>query len=119
MIEVNQGEIYWIHGREIESGELGIHAHPYVIIQDDLLNHSRLDTVVVCALTTNLKRANVYGNVLLEAGEGNLEKDSVVVVSKLSSVLKTQLGDKIGQLSADRMTEIFAGMRLLNKSFRK
>ncbi|MEM8862121.1 MAG: type II toxin-antitoxin system PemK/MazF family toxin [Chloroflexota bacterium] len=119
MKEVNQGEIYWIDGRDIKSGELGIHLHPYVVVQDDLLNHSRLDTVVVCALTTNLKQANAYGNVRLDASEANLEKDSVVVVSKLSSVSKEQLGEKIGRLSSERIEEIFSGMRLLNQSFRR
>ncbi len=79
---INQGDIYWIDGKEAAGSELGQHRHPYVVVQEDVFNHSRIDTVVVCALTTYMKHANAYGNVLLEMGEGNLPKQSAVVVSK-------------------------------------
>ncbi|MDX1994547.1 MAG: type II toxin-antitoxin system PemK/MazF family toxin [bacterium] len=108
---MRQGEVYWVQpaGSDIP--------HPHVVIQDDLLNHSRLSTVVVCALTSNPKRAALPGNVLLEAGEANLPRQSVVEVSKVASVEKTRLGEYIGSLDARRMQQIFAGMRLLQRSF--
>jgi mRNA interferase MazF len=111
---INQGDIYWIQ-LEDEAGA-GI-PHPYVILQDNVFNHSRLNTVVVCALTSNVKRASLPGNVLLEAGEANLPKPSVVEVSKLSTVDKTQLGEYIGSLTGQRVAEILAGMRFLQRSF--
>lgn len=114
---INQGNIYWIAGDGDSSSELGLYRHPYVVIQDNLFNHSRIDTVVVCALTTNLKQANAYGNVLLDIGEANLPKQSVVVVSKVSSVKKAQLGDYIGSLTNKRVKQILAGMRLLQSSY--
>src|SRR3954453_5322593 len=80
---INQGEIYWAPS----ASEAGI-THPQVVVQENIFNHSRIHTVVVCALTTNRKRANAPGNVLLEAGEANLPKASVVEVSKISSVEK-------------------------------
>lgn len=107
-----QGDVYWI-----QAPELGEHPHPYVVIQDDLLNHSRISTVVVCALTTNRKQFNTPGNVLLEAGEANLPKQSAVVVSKLSTVNKTQLGEYIGTLSPERINQIWVGMRFLQLTF--
>lgn len=113
MVLVNQGDIYWL---ALESADDAI-PHPYVVIQDDALNHSRLETVVVCALTSNLKRAGLPGNVLLEAGEGELPKQSVVEVSKISSVAKSQLGEYIGTLSQQRVEQIFAGLRFLRHSF--
>lgn len=48
---------------------------------------------MVCALTSNIKRANTPGNVLLETGEANLPRQSVVEVSKVSTVDKIQLGE--------------------------
>lgn len=107
---INQGELYWVQ----REGEI---AHPYVVIQDDVFNHSRLTTVVVCALTTNLHRASLPGNVLLEVGEGNLPKQSVVEVSKVDSLAKTQLGDYIGSLGEHRVAQILAGMRFLQAGF--
>jgi mRNA interferase MazF len=64
-----------------------------------------------------MKQANAPGNVLLEGGEANLPQQSVVVVSKVSVVDKTQLGDYIGTLSQQRVEQILAGMRFLQASF--
>lgn len=113
---INQGDVYWVTLATGDEAAPGIR-HPYVIVQDDLFNHSRLETVVACALTTNLKRASLPGNVQLEAGEANLPKPSVVEVSKLSTIAKAQLGDYLGTLSAQRVEEILGGIRFLQQSF--
>jgi mRNA interferase MazF len=109
---INQGDIYWVTLSEPGELEPG-YTHPHVVIQDNVINHSRINTVVVCALTTNAKRAKAPGNVLLEVGEANLPKQSVVVVSQVSTVDKAQIGEYIGSLSQQRIDQIFAGMRFL------
>jgi mRNA interferase MazF len=113
---INQGDLYWVQLGDLSEGEAGIR-HPFVVIQDNVFNHSRIDTVVACALTSNMKRANLPGNVLLEIGEANLPKQSVVEVSKASTVHKTQLGEYIGSLNARRIEQILDGMRFLQLSF--
>ncbi len=113
---INQGDIYWLQLEESTGLPLEIR-HPYVVIQDNVFNHSRIHTVVVCALTSNLKRANFPGNVLLEVNEANLPKQSVVEISKVSTVDKAQLGEYIGSLTEQRITQILAGMRFLQLSF--
>ena len=60
-----------------------------------------------------MKRANMPGNVLLEAGEANLPKQSIVAVSQVSTVDKAQLGEYIGSLTKERIDQILAGMRFL------
>ncbi len=114
---INQGDIYWIQQEEPDGSELGYYPHPYVVVQENVFNHSRIHSVVVCALTTNLKQASAPGNVLLDEGEANLPRQSVVVVSKISAVAKTQLGEYIGTLSEQRINQILAGMRFLQASF--
>ncbi len=109
---INQGDIYWIELDEPSGSEPG-HTHPYVVIQNNLFNHSRLNTVLACALTSNLKRANAPGNVLLDDGEANLSKRSVVVVSQVLTVDKGQLGEFIGALSNKRIYQILEGVHLL------
>jgi mRNA interferase MazF len=109
---VNQGDLYWVSLEDPNQPEPG-YAHPYVVIQDNIMNRSRIHTVVVCALTTNLKRAKAPGNVLLERGEANLPRQSVVVVSQVSTVNKTQLGEYIGPLTEERVNQILAGMQFL------
>ena len=60
-----------------------------------------------------MKRAGAPGNVLLEQGEGNLPKQSVVMVSQIFTVDKSQLGEYIGSLSRNRIDQILAGIQLL------
>ena len=111
---VNQGDIYWISLIGSDQPEPG-YSHPHVVIQANVINRSRIETVVVCALTTNLKRANAPGNVLLEVGEANLPKQSIVVVSQVSTVNKVQLGEYVGSLTEQRVNQILAGMQFLQQ----
>lgn len=110
------GDIFWI-APDPSSEPTDNYAHPHVVVQDDVFNQSRIDTVVVCALTSNLHRATEPGNVLLEAGEGNLPKQSVIVVSQIASVRKDRLGERIGALSQARVEQVLAGLRLQQVSF--
>ena len=107
---INQGDIYWIELDEPEGSEPG---HPHVVVQNNLFNRSNIQTVMVCPLTTNLKRANAPGNVLLEKNESNLPKESVVNVSQVFTVDKTQLDEFVGTVSSKRMTEILDGIKLV------
>lgn len=113
---INQGDLYWVQFKDTGEAESSI-PHPHVVIQDDLFNRSRLKTVVTLALTSNLRRITMPGSVLLDAGEGNLAKPSVVEVSKLCSIEKAQLGEYIGSLSKERIRQILAGMQFLERSF--
>lgn len=113
---INQGDIYWVQLEDVNGAEPGI-PHPHVVIQNNIFNHSRINSVVACALTTNIKRASIPGNVLLEADEANLPKQSVVETSKVSTVDKTQLGEYIGSLTEQRTNQILAGLRFLQLSF--
>ncbi|MFN0167239.1 MAG: type II toxin-antitoxin system PemK/MazF family toxin [Bryobacteraceae bacterium] len=109
---IRQGEIYWIDLGEPEGSGPG-YRHPHLIVQNDLFNQSRINTVVVCALTSNLKRAQAPGNTLLRAGEANLPKSSVVNVSQLFTVDKSRLRQRIGRLSPERLRAVLDGIVLL------
>ena len=109
-MEVSQGDVYWVTLKGVDGLEPGV-PHPHVVIQENVINRSRIHTVVVCGITTNSKRVNLPGNILLEAGEANLPRQSIVVVSQVSSVEKTRLGEYIGSLSRQRIDQILAGMR--------
>ncbi len=111
---IHRGDVVWVgpDGAREQS-----QAHPHVVVQDDVFNHSRVATVIVCALTSSLQRAKEPGNVLLDEGEGNLPRRSVVVVSQISAVDKGSLGERIGTLSDTRVEEILAGVRFLQRSF--
>jgi mRNA interferase MazF len=87
---INQGDVYWVELEEPSGSEPG-YRHPHVVVQNNVFNQSRINTVVVCVLTSNLKRAEAPGNILLEKGEANLSKQSVVNVSQIFTVDKQTL----------------------------
>lgn len=109
---IRQGEIYWVDLAE-PSGSAPGYRHPHLVIQNNVFNQSRINTVVVCVITSNLKRAAAPGNVLLDEGEGNLPKQSVVNVSQIFTVDKRDLQEKIGILSRKRVHEILDGIKLV------
>jgi mRNA interferase MazF len=109
---INQGDLYWVDLEEPQGSEPG-YRHPHVVVQNNLFNHSRIRTVLVCPLTSNLKRADAPGNVLLEKQEANLPKPSVVNVSQVFTIDKAQLGDHIGTLPPKRVRQILDGIKLV------
>jgi mRNA interferase MazF len=109
---INQGDIYWIELEEPEGSEPG-YRHPHVIVQNNLFNRSQIRTVLVCPLTTNLKRASAPGNVLLNKNESSLSKQSVVNVSQVFTVDKSQLDEYVGSLTLKRITEVLNGIKLV------
>lgn len=110
---IRQGDIFWLAADPTR----GVGEHPHLVIQDDALNRSRIHTVVVCALTSNVKRASEPGNVLLDEGEGGLPKRSVLVVSQVDSVEKTKLGVYVGRLDAARVAQVYDGLRFQQAAF--
>jgi len=66
-----QGDIYWAKMISDTNNEI---AHPNVIIQNEILANSRLDNVIVCGISTNMKRANEIGNVRLKKRRWELRK---------------------------------------------
>jgi mRNA interferase MazF len=90
-----------------------------LVVQDDVFNHSRIGTVIVCALSSNLRKAAEPGNVLLHPGEGGLARQSVVVSTQVSCIYKAQLGALIGELSQERVDEVVAGLRFVLRSFHR
>lgn len=109
---IRQGDVYWVDLGDPIGSSPG-YRHPHVVIQNNLFNLSRINTVVVCALTSNVKRAGVPGNVLLDKKEANLKKQSVVLISQIFTVDKSQLVEYIGSLSSRRMRQILDGLDLI------
>ena len=111
-MKIEQGDILWMR-RKLPAGSEPGGSRPVVVVQNNVFNASRLNTVVCCALTTNLKRAASPGNVLLKRGEGNLPGASVVNVIQVVTIDKSAFGEKLGTLGKARVREILDGMRLL------
>jgi mRNA interferase MazF len=109
---INQGDVFWVDLGE-PSGSEPAYRHPHLVIQNNVFNKSRISTVVVCSLTSNIQRAESPGNVFLEKGEANLPKPCVVNVTQIFTVDKQDLTEKIGSLSRNRLVQVLAGIELL------
>ncbi len=111
-MEIRQGDIYWIE-LEDPSGSVPGYRRPAVVIQSNAFNRSRINTVVMCALTTNLERAKSPGNILLKAGEAGLAKPSVINITQLFTADKSFLVEYSGSLSKKRIQQIVDNIHLL------
>lgn len=109
-MEITRGDIWWATlPPPVDSGPGG--RRPVVVVQSDRFNESRIRTVIVAIITTNLRLASSPGNVLLLTNLSGLEHDSVVNVSQLYTVDKTRLTDYVSTLSDLLMREIERGLK--------
>jgi mRNA interferase MazF len=104
--------VFWAGVVEPLGSEPG-YDRPYVIVQNNAFNDSRINTVVVCDLTSNVRRGGDPGNVLLFPGEADLPEQSVVNVSQIVTLDKSQLQTRIGALSPERIREVLRGVNLV------
>ena len=112
MVKPRQGDIFWVRfGYSGDSGPSG--KRPAVVVQNDLLNSSNINTTVVSLITSNTKMEKIPWNVRLNKGMGNIPKASVVVVSQIATVDKTRLLERIGSLDNETIEKILDGCRLV------
>lgn len=108
----SRGEIWWADlGEPVGSRPASV--RPVLVVQADSFNRSRLATVIVAVMTSNLALAEAPGNVLLETHRTRLPKDSVVNVSSLVALNRAELTERVSELSVSAMQEVDAGLRLV------
>jgi mRNA interferase MazF len=72
---------------------------PVILVQRQNLERFTR-TVVVIPVTTNLRRAQVPGTMLIPAGEGGLSQESVALCYQIVVIDKQRLQRQLGTLSA-------------------
>lgn len=109
---VKRGEVWWVDLPEPTGSEPG-YRRPVVVIQANAFNRSRIRTVIVAVITSNLALAEAPGNVELTRKGTGLGKQSVVNVSQVVTLDKTYLTEKAGHLSESKLREVEGGLRLV------
>lgn len=112
-----RGDLHWIDADKLRPGVPGV-PHPHVIVSDDLFNHSRIPTVVVCGLSSRVSRGSEPGTVRLDEGEGGLSRPSVVIATQVCVVDKADLGERIGRLEPARVDQVLAALRFVQRMAR-
>ena len=106
------GEVWWADLPE-PTGSGPAYRRPVVVVQSDDFNRSRIQTVVVVAVTSNMRLAAAPGNVGIGRRGTGLPRESVVNVSQLLTLDKRILTEKAGRLSAATIREVQDGLRLV------
>lgn len=107
---MQRGEIWWAELPEPVASEPG-YRRPVLILQSDDFTRSRIQTIIVIVLTTNLRLAGAPGNVLLTTRDASLPKDSVVNVSQIITVDKSFLNERVSRVNDRIMLLVEEGVR--------
>jgi mRNA interferase MazF len=110
MDEIARGEIWWAQLPEPRRSEAGF-ARPVLIVQADSFNRSRISTVLVAVITTNLRLAAAPGTVSLPAKLSGLPKDSVINLSLLYSLDKAVLTEYVAAIPARIQRSVDTALR--------
>lgn len=106
---ISRGGICWADLGE-PHGSKPAKRRPVIVVQADPFNASRLDTTVAAVITLNTGLAAMPGNVFLPAAATGLPKDSVVNVTALVTLDKTDLQEPVGHLPTSLMNEVDRGL---------
>ncbi len=109
---IRKGSIYWVDFSPGKGSE-PVGRRPGLVIQNDILNDSNLNTVIMLAITSTMKFGELPGNVVLRKGEANILKKCVINVTQIKSVDKKSIKEKNGTLSKKRMDEVHDGLKLI------
>lgn len=82
-------------------------------MQSNRFNDSRIGTLLVAVVTSNLRLGDAPGNVRLSPADSGLPKASVVNVSQLLTLSREFVTERVGALPATPMNEVSEGLRLV------
>lgn len=109
---VKRGQIWWAELPEPTASEPE-YKRPVLVIQADEFNVSSINTVIVVAITSNIKLADAPGNVYLAKAKSGLPKNSVVNVSQVLTLDKSFLTEQIGPLDQVTVRQVDEGLQLV------
>ena len=109
---IRKGSVYWVNFSPGKGSEPA-GRRPGLVIQSDILNDSKLNTVIMLAITSTMKFGELPGNVTLRKGEANLPKKCVINTTQIKSVDKTSIKEKIGTLPKKKMDAVHEGLKLV------
>lgn len=109
---MQRGEVWWASLGEPRGSEPG-HRRPVLILSSDDFNESRIATVVIATISTNLKLIGAPGNVSISRRDSGLREESVVNVSQILTVNKSGLTERVATLQSRTMARVDDGLRLV------
>jgi len=112
MVTIAKGEIWWADLSEPIGSEPGFR-RPVLVVQGDPFNRSKISTVVVVLLTSNLQWADAPGNVVLSSAATHLSRDSVANVSQIVAIDRQTLTERVSKLPQNKLDLVYAGIDII------
>jgi mRNA interferase MazF len=109
---VKRGEVWWASLPDPVGSGPGMR-RPVVVVQSNPFNDSRIATVIVAVVTSNLNLADAPGNVRLSKSDAGLSKPSVVNVSQVLTVDREILTNRVKMLPGQVISRINEGLQLV------
>ena len=105
-----RSEVWWADLGEPRGSAPGFE-RPVLVVSSNAYNRSKIATVVCAAITSNLRIADAPGNLMLDTGDGGLDRPSVVNVSQIVTLDKANLTERLGALDDAQMVLVELGLR--------
>jgi mRNA interferase MazF len=109
---MRRGEVWWANLPNPVGSGPG-YKRPVLVVQANAFNDSRIATVVVAAITSNLALAAAPGNVRVSKSDSGLPQPSVVNVSQIITLDRSILTSKVKALPGAAMDKVDSGLRLV------
>lgn len=109
---MKRGEVWWA-SLPAPTGSGPGFRRPVLVVQSNPFNGSRINTVIVAVITSNVALADAPGNVRISKSDSGLAKPSVVNVSQIITIDRTFLTQKVRSLNADAMRRVDEGLKLV------
>lgn len=107
---MKRGDIFFADLSPVVGSEQG-GFRPVLVIQNDIGNRFS-PTVIVAAITAQIQKAKLPTHVEVQAREGGLERDSVILLEQIRTIDKQRLTDKITHLDDEMMKRVNEGLQI-------
>ena len=108
---MRRGEIWWANLPPPSGSGPGLR-RPVVVIQANAFNDSRISTVIVLAITSNLALLAAPGNVRINKSASGLNRTSVINVSQVLTLDRASLSKRVKALPGNLLNSLDDGLRL-------
>lgn len=109
---MKRGEVWWASLPAPAGSGPGLR-RPVLVVQSNPFNDSRIATVVIAAITSNLALAEAPGNIRIGKSESGLSKPSIINVSQVLTVDRSYLTERVRALPQQIMSRVDSGLRLV------
>ena len=101
---VKRGDIFYADLSPVVGSEQG-GVRPVLVIQNDVGNRYS-PTIIVAAITSQLKKAKLPTHIEIEAGSFGLVKDSVLLLEQIRTIDRKRMKNKIGKCDREFLRKI-------------